>query len=77
MGAYMVLFPSNRFIIPFIGFAFFGTVLRTPAWAFIGFWGVLQAVSGLLELPAIAWWDHLGGLLGGVVVGTIYRLADR
>ena len=38
--------------------------------------GVSQAISGWLELPAVAWWDHLGGLLAGVFVGLLYRASE-
>ena len=76
MGAYAVLFPRNRFVVPLFGFFVFGWLLRVPVWLFVGFWAIVQALSGWLQLPAIAWWDHLGGLLAGAVVGFLYRIKD-
>ena len=76
MGAYAILFPSNRFVVPFAGLFLFGVMLRVPAWLFVGFWAVVQAFSAWLQLPAIAWWAHLGGLLAGMIVGIVYRFSS-
>lgn len=73
MGAYMVLYPNNRFIVPLLDVIITGWNLRIPAWLMIGLWGGVQLASGLMELPLIAWWAHLGGLLGGILVGLAYR----
>lgn len=69
LGAYIVLFPRQRvltFIPPF--FAFW-----LPAWLYIGYWGILQAVQAFMGLgmaegmSGVAWWAHVGGFVFGMV----------
>jgi membrane associated rhomboid family serine protease len=73
IGAYAVLFPGNRFVIPVVGFLFLGVMARMPVWLFAVFWVVLQGASGLLELPAIGWWAHAGGFTCGAVTAFFLR----
>jgi membrane associated rhomboid family serine protease len=70
MGGYFRFFPHARVLTvipPFI----FGPYLVVPAVLFLGFWFLLQMVSGTLELGrvgdvgGVAWWAHVGGFLFG------------
>ena len=81
MGAYFVLFPSAR-VLTFI-FVFFTWL---PAWLILGYWFVLQFLSGAAtSLTAqqgssggIAVWAHVGGFLTGVVMIKLFpRRAPR
>ena len=75
MGAYFVLFPSAR-VLTFI-FVFFTWL---PAWLILGYWFVLQFISGASTsiAPAsqasggIAFWAHVGGFLTGVALIKIF-----
>jgi membrane associated rhomboid family serine protease len=67
MGAYLVLYPRIPITV-FMGFFF----MVWPAWVVIGFWFVLQLSGGLsalgLESPGgVAFFEHIGGFLAGVL----------
>lgn len=74
LAGYLVLFPtaSVRTLLllgPFI------TMARVSAFILIGFWAVLQFISGLASLGAdtaqtsgVAFWAHIGGFVVGLVV---------
>jgi len=81
MGAYFVLFPSAR-VLTFI-FVFFTWL---PAWLILGYWFVLQFLSGAAtsmvagqgSSGGIAVWAHVGGFLAGVVMIKLFpRRAPR
>jgi len=81
MGAYFVLFPSAR-VLTFI-FVFFTWL---PAWLILGYWFVLQFLSGASTSIAagqgssagVAVWAHVGGFLTGVVMIKVFpRRAPR
>src|SRR5208337_4116798 len=48
LGAYILLFPSAR-VHTLIFFGFFWQVVRIPAVFVIGFWILIQVLSGLLS----------------------------
>ncbi|HXE90567.1 MAG TPA: rhomboid family intramembrane serine protease [Terriglobales bacterium] len=80
MGAYFLLFPSSRVLtlVPFF-FVFFTWL---PAWLVLGYWFVVQFLSGAATSIAyshqtaggIAFWAHVGGFLAGV---TLIKLFGR
>lgn len=81
MGAYFVLFPSAR-VLTFI-FVFFTWL---PAWLILGYWFVLQFLSGAAtsivagqgSSGGIAVWAHVGGFLTGVAMIKLFpRRAPR
>lgn len=79
MGAYLMLFPRNR--VNAIIFLFWFITL--PAWAVIGLWAIVQIVSGFNDLTSpwksdvggVAYLAHVGGLVAGVLLGGLCRLA--
>lgn len=83
MGAYILRFPEVRILTILPIFIFF-TVLRIPAFVFLGLWFVQQAFYGVASLGAptmvgmenggIAYWAHAGGFLFGAVLGPIFGL---
>ena len=76
MGAYIVLYPRvNVHMLVFLGF--FVTTFAMPAVYMLGYWFVLQLVSGLLS-PAdagggVAFWAHVGGFVAGMVLIFLFR----
>lgn len=85
MGVYLVLFPGNRVSVPILRdnrYSCLISVLRPviiiPAWVWIGFWFVSQAMWAVLSLHAdisnIAFWAHLGGFVAGMLVGFATRI---
>ncbi|MGH9579488.1 MAG: rhomboid family intramembrane serine protease [Terriglobales bacterium] len=72
MGAYFLLFPAARVLtlVPLF-FIFF---VWLPAWVVLGYWFVVQFLSGAATKIApsqgagggIAFWAHVGGFLAGV-----------
>jgi len=69
MGAYIVLFPRSRILTLVPVIIFFFTV-RLPAVLILGYWFLIQFLSGFLSLgevdrAGVAWWAHIGGFLLG------------
>ena len=70
MGAYIVRFPTAR-IVTLIPMFFFFTV-EIPASVMLGYWLMIQLVSGAMTLGeasvgGVAWWAHIGGFAAGAV----------
>jgi membrane associated rhomboid family serine protease len=79
LGAYLVLFPGAR-ILSLVFLGFFYQLLEVPALIILGFWFVLQLVSGFAALGpttaqegGVAFFAHIGGFVLGLVVGLILR----
>jgi membrane associated rhomboid family serine protease len=78
MGGYFRFYPHARVVTvipPFI----FGPYFVLPAVLFLGFWFLLQLLSGTLDLGrvgqvgGVAWWAHVGGFAFGAVVCLFAR----
>jgi len=73
MGAYFVLFPYSRVIVlvPILFFPFF---FELPCMLYLGFWALMQALSGVLslgnpgEVGGVGWWAHVGGFASGILL---------
>jgi membrane associated rhomboid family serine protease len=80
LGAYIVLFPGAR-VLSLVFLGFFYQLLEVPAVILLGFWFVLQLISGFAAFGAetaqggVAFFAHIGGFVLGVVVGLILRVA--
>jgi len=78
LGAYIVLFPGAR-ILSLVFLGFFYQLLEVPALVVLGFWFVLQLISGFAGLGAetaqggVAFFAHIGGFVFGVAVGLLFR----
>lgn len=78
LGGYILYFPHHRIktLVPFFGFL---TVTELPAMLMIGYWFVLQLLSGAASLPGmgeeggVAFFAHIGGFLAGVVLAKLVR----
>jgi rhomboid family protein len=81
MGGYFVLYPRARvlMLVPFF-FIFF---LWLPAWAVLGYWFVLQFLSGVgsslvgADAGGVAFWAHVGGFLAGVFLVSLFPTHAR
>jgi membrane associated rhomboid family serine protease len=81
MGGYFVLYPRARvlMLVPFI-FIFF---LWLPAWVVLGYWFVLQFLSGLgsslvgAGQGGVAFWAHVGGFVAGVLLVKLFPAQTR
>ena len=83
LGAYYVLFPHAKIktLIPIFGFV---TIINISAPFMLGYWFILQLLSGAASLPfvtadtgGVAFWAHVGGFITGVVVGNIVKKSDE
>jgi membrane associated rhomboid family serine protease len=86
LGAYLLLFPQAT-VVTLVMLGFFIKVLRIPALIVLGFWIVLQLVNGYLaysaahtaralgrgETGGVAWFAHIGGFLGGIILLFLLR----
>lgn len=77
LGSYFLLYPTAR-VLTLIPFGFFMRMVEVPAFFLLGFWFILQMMSGTLSLGGqaggVAWWAHIGGFLAGVVLVLISRI---
>ena len=75
MGGYIVLYPRVRVhMIIFLGF--FISRIAVPAMFMLGYWFLLQLVSGWASQDAeggVAFWAHAGGFLAGAVLVLLFR----
>ncbi len=71
MGAYVVLFPRVRVHL-LLFFGFFFTTVAVPAAFMLGYWFLIQLVSGALtqgnEMGGVAFWAHVGGFAAGALL---------
>jgi membrane associated rhomboid family serine protease len=78
LGAYIVLFPGSR-ILSLVFLGFFYQLLEVPALVVLGYWFVLQLLSGFTALGGetanggVAFFAHIGGFALGVLVGVLLR----
>ncbi len=76
LGAYFLLYPRAR-ILTLIFIGFFIQTLRIPAAFFLGFWFLLQFVSGASSLGSrgggVAWFAHVGGFLAGLLLLLVFK----
>jgi membrane associated rhomboid family serine protease len=80
LGAYLMLFPRAK-VIALVPVFFFLQVMEVPALIFLGFWFLIQFLSGVASLSSaaysssggIAWWAHIGGFVSGIVLVSFLR----
>jgi hypothetical protein len=78
MGAYIMLYPRAQVLtlVPLLVFFF---TIRLPAIVILGYWFVIQFVSGLATQGTsqtgggVAFWAHIGGFALGVITTLIVR----
>jgi len=75
LGAYFILYPGARVLTWFFVF-----VLYVPAWIILGYWFVLNFLSGTTTVIAyqgrsvggVAFWAHIGGFAAGMVMIKVF-----
>lgn len=76
LGAYYISFPRAK-ILALIPIVFFFTLMEIRASFFIIFWFVLQVFNGVFSIStvgnSVAWWAHIGGFLGGVILIRFFK----
>jgi membrane associated rhomboid family serine protease len=78
MGAYIILFPRSR-ILTLVPLLIIFFLWRIPAVLILGYWFVIQFVSGLSAVGdanqgGVAVWAHVGGFIIGAIVVVILGL---
>src|SRR6266480_7161359 len=84
MGAYFVLYPRAR-VLTLVPLIVFFTFLWLPAWIVLGYWFLIQFLSGAATSIAytsqtgggIAFWAHVGGFVAGIVLIKIFPERPR
>lgn len=75
MGAYAFLFPKARVHLLII-LVVYVTTVSVPAILMLGYWFLLQLISGVGTLGAsgggVAFWAHIGGFLAGVLLVFVF-----
>ena len=79
LGAYLLLFPGAT-VLTLIAFFPFYRIIHIPAVIVLGFWIVLQVVSGYVtvalgrgETGGVAWFAHIGGFVAGMLLLFLLR----
>jgi membrane associated rhomboid family serine protease len=79
MGGYLILYPNVR-VYAMIPLGFFLTSVALPAWVMLGYWFLIQFVSGLAtmagDMGGVAFWAHVGGFVAGVVLIKLFVRDD-
>ena len=76
LGAYLVMFPTNRVLVLLIRFP-----IWVPAIVAIGLWAAFQFINGLGAIAVteetaggVAYMAHIGGFVAGVLAGLVFRM---
>jgi membrane associated rhomboid family serine protease len=79
MGAYARLYPRVQ-IQTLLILGFYVTVIAVPAVFMLGYWFLLQFLSGLPALGSttggVAFWAHVGGFVSGAVLAPLFVDGD-
>lgn len=77
MGAYLILYPRSK-VLTLVPLIFFWFMWRLPALLMIGYWFLIQFLSGIASLGVpqqggTAFWAHVGGFLLGAAIASPAR----
>jgi membrane associated rhomboid family serine protease len=82
MAAYMIMFPKST-IVSLVPIFIIPLFLPIPAIIYIGIWFLGQLLSGTTSLMlsdtaiGIAFWAHIGGFIGGLLMVKTFDSAKR
>jgi len=79
MGAYFVLYPRAK-VLTIVPLIIFFTFWWLPAWIVLGYWILVQFLSGAATSIAysnqtaggIAFWAHVGGFAAGILMIKLF-----
>ena len=76
MGAYVMLYPRvHVHLLIFLGF--YVNTFAVPAYFMLGYWFLVQFVSGSAAIGAqgggVAFWAHVGGFVAGALLSIVFR----
>lgn len=76
LGGYLLLYPHAR-ILTLVPLGFFTQIVEIPAVIVLGFWIVVQVLSGFLtfslQTGGVAWFAHIGGFVVGMALVHLFR----
>ena len=80
LGAYFIVYPRARVLTWFFVF-----VLWVPAWVILGYWFVLNFLSGTAtslnaahqNMGGVAFWAHVGGFIAGMLLIKLFPERGR
>ena len=79
MGGYLLLYPTVR-VYTLVVLGFFITSMALPAWVMLGYWFLIQFVSGWVsfggEGGGVAFWAHIGGFAAGLALVKLFARSD-
>jgi membrane associated rhomboid family serine protease len=76
MGAYVLLYPRVH-VHMLVVLGFYATTIAVPAIFMLGYWFLVQLLSGWMSVGAegggVAFWAHVGGFVAGAVLVLLFR----
>jgi len=78
LAAYFMLYPYAK-VLTIIPIFFFLRLIAVPAVFLLGFWFVLQVISGAGSIGSsggVAWFAHVGGFVAGLLLVGLFRRRD-
>lgn len=80
LGAYLLLYPRVR-VHTLIILPIYITTVALPAWVMLGYWILIQVLSGLASLTevergGVAVFAHVGGFVAGLVLVKLFASDD-
>jgi membrane associated rhomboid family serine protease len=76
LGAYLLLYPRAK-VLTLVYLGFFLRLMYIPAGLILGFWFILQVLSGSLAGSqnggGVAFWAHIGGFIAGVILVGLFK----
>ncbi len=81
LAAYFVLFPYAK-VYTLFWFFIFIRIIPIPAFFLLGFWFLVQLISGISALGThssggVAWFAHIGGFIAGLILVNIFKEDKR
>ena len=80
LGAYLLLYPRVR-VHTLIILPIYITTVALPAWVMLGYWILIQVLSGLgslseVEKGGVAFFAHVGGFIAGLALIKLFASED-
>ncbi len=76
MGAYILLYPRAR-VWTAVFLLFFFRLLYIPAGVILGYWFLIQLLSGSMagmqDAGGVAFWAHIGGFVSGMLLVGLFK----